>query len=304
MSGTFRSGYIAIAGRPNAGKSTLLNNLMAHDLSVVTPKPQTTRQRILGICKLDPMEELPAGAQLLFIDTPGLHKASRALNRFLVDEALQGIEDADLVFYVLDGTKGVTSDDRFAFERLRRSGKPAFLLINKVDLIKQKDSLLPFLEEMSKEGLFLEIVPVSATKDRKLDKLKRLAALRLPEGEPFFPDDQITDRDQRFIAAEIIRGELFRKLGKEVPYSTAVEIEEYEETKKLDRIRAIIFVERDSQKKIVIGDGGSMIKEVGTRSRHTIEKLTGKKVFLDLNVKVLKDWTSDTRALKRLGYHH
>ncbi len=299
----FRSGYIAIAGRPNAGKSTLLNNLLDHPVSVVTAKPQTTRQRILGICQLKKTKDLPEGAQLLFIDTPGLHKSKRPLNRFLLDEALQGIEDADIVLYVLDGQKGITPDDRFAFERLKKLDKPRLLAINKVDLIRPKESLLPFIQEMDSLGLFDEIIPLSARKDKGLDNLKLIIARRLPQGTPFYPEDQITDRDQRFIASEVIRAELFRRLGKELPYSVAVEIENYQESKRLHRIQAVIFVERDSQKKIVVGQGGQMIKDVGTYSRKDLEKILGRKVFLELTVKTLQDWTSDAKQLKRLGYH-
>ncbi len=303
VSDALKVGYIAIAGRPNAGKSTLLNNILESPLSVVTAKPQTTRQRILGICQLKKSNEFPGGAQMMFIDTPGLHKPSRPLNRFLVDEAMHGIEDADVVVWVMDAQKGVTTEDKFAFERLKKLEKPKLLVINKVDLVKPKDALLPFMQQMSELGLFDEIIPLSARKEKSLAKFKEVVARRLPEGVAFYPEDQITDRDQRFIASEIIRGELFRRLGKELPYSVAVEIEEYHESKKLNRIRALIFVERESQKKIVIGDGGSMIKDVGTYSRMDIEKFTGKKVFLDLQVKTLKDWTSDPKALKRLGYH-
>ncbi|MCW5830220.1 MAG: GTPase Era [Deltaproteobacteria bacterium] len=299
----FHSGYVAIAGRPNAGKSTLLNRLLEQPLSLVTAKPQTTRQRILGICNVEPSEELPGGAQILFIDTPGLHKPTQPLNRFLVREALSGIEDSDLILYLLDGPRGVTEDDRFAFGELKKRKQPKYLVINKVDLIKPKDRLLPFIEELSALGLFDEIIPISARKDAGFTRLKTLVARQMPPGEPYYPADQVTDRDTRFVTSESIRGALFRRLGKELPYSVAVEVTDYHESRKLDRIRAVIYVERDSQKRIVIGEKGSMVKEVGTEARKYLEKLLGKKVFLELEVKVLKDWTSDPRALKRLGYH-
>jgi GTP-binding protein Era len=291
----FRCGYVAIVGRPNVGKSTLLNHIMGQKLSITSRKPQTTRHRILGIVTHD-------NTQAIYVDTPGIHGEERkAINRYMNRAATAALRDVDLVLFVVDGLKW-SPDDDLVMEKVRASGLPAMLVINKVDAVEDKEALLPRIEELIRLHGFVEVVPVSALKGHNLDRLQELVAARLPVSPPFFPEDQITDRSSRFLAAEIVREKIMRQLGEEVPYELTVEIEEFKEEGRLKRIGALILVERDGQKAIVIGDGGQRLKQIGTEARQDMERLFGGKVMLSLWVKVKSGWSDDERALKSLGY--
>lgn len=291
----FRCGYVAIVGRPNVGKSTLLNHILGQKLSITSRKPQTTRHRILGIVTRD-------NTQTVYVDTPGIHGEERkAINRYMNRAATSALRDVDLVLFVVDGLKW-SPDDDLVMEKVKASGLPAMLIINKVDTVEDKEALLPRIEELIRQHGFVEVVPVSALKGHNLDRLQELVAARLPVSPPFFPEDQITDRSSRFLAAEIVREKIMRQLGEEVPYELTVEIEEFKEEGRLKRISALILVERDGQKAIVIGDGGQRLKQIGTEARQDMEKLFGGKVMLSLWVKVKSGWSDDERALKSLGY--
>ncbi len=291
----YRSGFVAIAGRPNVGKSTLLNHLIGQKLSITSRKPQTTRHRVLGIDSLD-------GGQIVYVDTPGLHrKAGKAMNRYLNRAATSGIEGVDLVLLVVEALHW-GEDDAFALQRVRESGRPCILVINKVDRVADKARLLPFLQEMTEQIAPVVSVPVSAKNNDNLDALRDEILQRLPEGAPLFPEDQLTDRSERFLAAEIVREKLTRGLGDELPYAVTVEIEGFREERGVAHIDALIWVERDNQKAIVIGKGGARLKQVGSQARQDMEALFGRKVFLQLWVKVKEGWADDERALLSLGY--
>ena len=288
----FRSGFIAIVGRPNVGKSTLLNTLLGEKISIISPKPQTTRNRIRGILTLP-------DAQLVFIDTPGIHKPVHRMNELMVNAALATLQEVDVVLFLVEATDRPGAGDRFIMEALRGVRTPVFLLINKVDLV-EKERLLPLIQEYHGEGAFAEIIPVSALKD-DLGGLVRTIQDRLPEGPKYFPDDQISDQPERFIVSEIIREKVFELTKEEVPYSTAVVIESMKEEPDLTRVHAVIYVDRDSQKGIVIGKGGALLKKIGTLARLDAENLLGVKVFLQLWVKVKKGWREDDRMLRDIG---
>ncbi|MEW6777343.1 MAG: GTPase Era [Bdellovibrionota bacterium] len=294
MKNPFRSGYVAILGRPNAGKSTLLNALLGEKLVIVTPKPQTTRQRIRGILTTK-------SSQIVFIDTPGYHEGGNLLNEALLSEALAALSDAEVVLYLLDATRKIAKEDRELLGKIAGRGLPAIAVISKVDLVG-KPQILPLLEELSKILPWVALIPVSATKNDGLAVLLSEIEKLLPEGPALFPEDQISDSNERFRAAEIIREKLFQKLRQELPYSIAVEILSFEEKPAINRISARILVDRDSQKAIVIGKGGENLKAAGTAARQELEELWGKKVFLELTVECEKDWTKDPQALRRLGY--
>lgn len=293
-SADFRSGFVAILGRPNAGKSTLLNVFVGEKVAIVTPKPQTTRRRIRAIRTTDDY-------QMIFVDTPGLMEPRDLLNKALVNETLDAIADADVLLYVLDGTKGLTEADRFAIARAAERPIPLICAINKVDKI-QKETLLPLIERVEDLAEWREIIPVSATTGDGVAELTGELAEELPEGPMLYPREQLSDLNERFRAGEIIREKLFMALGEELPYSVAVEVVSFEELDHLNRISAKIHVERDSQKGIVIGRGGSMLKQVGRLARQELELLWQKKVFLELRVDVVKSWTKDLNALRRFGY--
>lgn len=291
----FRCGYVAIVGRPNVGKSTLLNHILGQKLSITSRKPQTTRHRILGIVTQD-------NTQTVYVDTPGIHGEERkAINRYMNRTATAALRDVDLVLFVVDGLKW-TPDDELVMQKISAAGVPTMLVINKVDTVEDKDALLPRIEELIKLHGFVEVVPVSALKGHNVSRLQELVAARLPFSPPFFPEDQITDRSPRFLAAEIVREKIMRQLGDEVPYELTVEIEEFKEEGKLRRISALILVEREGQKAIVIGDGGQRLKRIGMEARQDMEKLFDSKVMLSLWVKVKGGWSDDERALKSLGY--
>jgi GTPase len=291
----FRCGYVAIVGRPNVGKSTLLNHILGQKLSITSRKPQTTRHRILGIVTR-------GKTQTVYVDTPGIHGEERkAINRYMNRAASAALKDVDLVLFVVDGLKW-SPDDDLVMSKVKASALPVMLVINKVDEVTDKEALLPRITELTQQHGFVEVVPVSALRGHNVDRLQELVAARLPLSPPFFPEDQITDRSSRFLAAEIVREKVMRQLGDEVPYEITVEIEEFKQEGKLKRISALILVERDGQKAIVIGDGGQRLKRIGMDARIDMEKMFGGKVMLSLWVKVKGGWSDDERALKSLGY--
>lgn len=292
---SFRSGFVSIIGRPNAGKSTLLNSILGEKVSIVSSKPQTTRNVIRGIKNF-------TECQIVFLDTPGIHKGRGLLNEFMVREALQSIRDVDAVIYLVEAGR-ISGDDRFIIEGLRKLDCPVILGINKIDTIDKREAL-PLIDTFSKLFPFKEIVPISALKGDGVDILLKIVSGLLPEGPKYFPDDILTDQPERFVVAEIVREKVFRFTHEEVPYSTAVAVERFEEKKggSLVSISATITVERDSQKAIVIGKKGEMLKKIGTAAREDIEKLLGARVFLELFVRVQEEWTKKPGALKEFGY--
>ena len=292
---TFKSGYVAIVGKPNVGKSTLINDFLGCKLSIVTPKPQTTRKKIMGVLT---KEEY----QIVFYDTPGVMEPRYELQKYMVKEAFDAIEDADVVLMMAEPFEPPTEWDKEILKKLSQVNTPVILAINKIDLI-EKDSLIPILSAYDQQFKFAEIVPISALKGTNLDLMLNLVVKYLPEGEPFFPEDYMTDYNERFLASEIIREKVFEFYGEEIPYSTTVEIEEFKEREAgKDFIKAIIYVERDSQKGIIIGENGKAIKRVGVIAREEIEKQIGRKVFLELWVKVMEKWRKDKKKMYKLGY--
>jgi len=290
-----KSGYVALIGRPNVGKSTLLNRMLGQKISIVSSKPQTTRHRILGIKTTDQ-------AQILYVDTPGIHRAaSRALNRYLNKAATAALTGVDVVVWLIDG-KGIRGDDRLVLEKLKRLNVPVILAINKVDRVKDKKQLLPLIAEASAQYPFSEVVPVSALKGTHLEVLEQAIVRHLPEGPCIYPEDQLTDKPERFFAAEIIREKLLNLLGEEVPHRLTVEIEQFKEEGNLVHLYAIIWVEREGQKRIVIGSKGVLLKKVGQQARMELEDLLGRRVYLNLWVKIKKGWSDDERLLQQLGY--
>jgi len=291
-----RSGYVALIGRPNVGKSTLLNALVGQKVSIVSPKPQTTRHRIVGILN-------GPGFQAAFLDTPGLHAGSRRrLNQAMNRAAMSSLADADLLLLVVDALRW-TDEDAMVLERVRESGKPAVLVVNKADQVKPRERLLPTLERLSAMLDFEAVIPVSALKRHNLDRLVAVLPSLLPEGEPFYPPEQVTDRSERFLAAEIVREKLTRVLREELPYGLTVEIERWqEEDDGRLAIGAIIWVEREGQRRIVIGEGGQGLKEVGRAARLDINRMLGRRIHLELWVKVREHWADSEAALRQFGY--
>lgn len=290
-----KSGYVAIIGRPNVGKSTLLNHLLGEKVSITSPKPQTTRWQILGIRTLE-------DTQIIYIDTPGIHREEkRAMNRYMNRIANSVIVDADVVVFMVDATSWRSEDD-LVLDKLKSSEKPVILAINKIDLIKDKAELLPLIEKLKDKMQFASIVPISALDDENTTELETEIAKLLPEGEQLFPEDQLTDKTLRFQVAEIIREKLIQLTEEELPYATSLEIEQFKEGEKLTEISAVIWVEREGQKAIVIGKKGAKLKKIGIQARREIENLLGVKVMLRLWVKVKENWSDDDRALKGLGY--
>lgn len=295
MPGDYRCGYIALVGRPNVGKSTLLNRLIGQKISITSRRPQTTRHRIIGIKTL-------ANAQLVYVDTPGLHGYSgRAMNRHMNRTASMAIRDVDVVVFLVEGLRW-TPDDDLVLTELERLDCPVILAVNKVDLIADKEILLPGLQALSDRRDFTQIIPLSARRGDNVAELESCVESLLPVGAPFFPDDQVTDRSERFLVAERIREKLFRKLTKELPYGLSVEVEHFRRERYTLHIHALIWVERQSQKSIVIGKQGAVLREVGQQARIEIEKMLESKVNLKLWVKVKEGWADDERALKSLGY--
>lgn len=296
----FRSGFVSIIGRPNAGKSTLLNALVGEKIAIVSEKPQTTRTRIQGILNLKSGHGRPAG-QIVFVDTPGVHKPDSKLNRRMLQEIHAALESRDLILLIVDVMEKSSAGDQHVLELVKKSGGPVFLLLNKIDKL-EKDRLLPIIDRYSKLHEFREIIPISASKRDGLERLLDKVICVLPEGPRYFPEDQLTDQPERFIASEIIREKVLLKTGKEVPYATAVVIERYEEAEKLTRIAAAIYCERDGQKAILIGKGGQKLKAIGTAARLELESLLGKKVFLELFVKVQPGWRESAAFVDELDW--
>ena len=290
-----RCGYVAIVGRPNVGKSTLLNRLIGQRIAITSHKAQTTRHSILGIKTVEK-------GQIIYVDTPGIHdRSDHAMNRYLNRTAKAALFDVDVIIFVVEALRWTKEDDK-VLGFLQRQSAPVILAVNKIDNVKQKDQLLPYLREMGERYDFHQVVPVSARKGDQLETLEKLALEQLPEGINFFPEDQLSDRSERFFAAEMIREQLTRRFAKELPYALSVEIEQFEEQEGIYKIGAIIWVERPGQKAIIIGNKGEALKEVSTQARLSIEKFFDQKVFLRIWVKVKKSWSSDESALVRLGY--
>ncbi len=295
-----RSGFVSIVGRPNAGKSTLLNALVGEKLAIVTHKPQTTRNRICGIVNVKRAGRRPAG-QIIFVDTPGIHKPADALNKRMMQEVYDAVEGCDLLLLIADAAQKFGAGDQFALDLVKRSKLKSFLLLNKIDLI-DKGKLLPVIEHYSALHSFAEVFPISATKKDGLEVLLNKVVASLPEGPQYFPPDQVTDQPERFVAAELIREQVLVLTQQEVPYASSVIIEQFEESERLVKIAAVIYVERDGQKAIVIGKQGAMLKEIGTRARHSIERLLGKKVFLELFIKVRSRWRESRQFVDELDW--
>ncbi len=292
----FSSGFIAIVGAPNVGKSTLLNQMLGEKISITSKKPQTTRNRILGVVHRQ-------YSQLIFIDTPGIHKATHPLNVRIVDAALSAIGDVDIILVIVDVANPDPESEAFLVEKLRKRKRPVVLVLNKIDLIK-KPMLLILIDKWANEYPFEAIVPASAILGDQIEELLETMEDLLPKGPLYYPEETLTDLPERFIAAEMIREKVFRLTGHEIPYSTAVSVDSFSEEKKgaLVKIHATIHVERASQKGIIIGKNGSKLKMIGTEARKEIERMVGTKVFLKLFVRVHKNWSKDTKALRRFGY--
>lgn len=295
-----KSGFVTILGRPNAGKSTLLNALVGEKLAIVTHKPQTTRNRVQGIVNV-PGKKGGVRAQIILIDTPGVHRPDTRLDKRMMQEVREALEGCDLVLLITDAAEKFGSGERFVVDLVKQSETPAFLLLNKVDKV-HKDKLLPLIEQWSKLHAFAEIIPISALKRDGLDRLLDKVVDVLPEGQPYFPPDQITDQPLRFMAAEIIREQVLLDTKEEVPYATSVLIERFEEEERITRIAAAIYCEREGQKGILIGKGGAMLKKIGTDARKELERLVGKKVFLELFVKVRPGWRDSREFIEGLDW--
>jgi GTP-binding protein Era len=297
----FRSGFVCILGRPNAGKSTLLNALVGEKLAIISPKPQTTRNRIQGVVHI-PKRKGRDGGQIVLIDTPGVHKPDSSLGRKMMVEVREALEGSDLVLVIMDVTHKLDPRDEFALDLVRRSKGKAFLILNKVDLIGEKPKLLPIIEEYRKLYDFAEVFPISALKRKGLDVLLDRILSVLPAGPAYFPEDQITDQPARFMAAEIIREQVLLNTSEEIPYATTVIVESFEEGKRLTRISATIYCERDGQKGILVGKGGRMLKKIGTSARIQIERMLGTKVFLELYVKAEPGWRDSRSFVSELDW--
>ena len=288
-------GYVAIIGRPNVGKSTLMNYIIGEKVSITARKPQTTRHRISGI-------RTSGDYQSIYVDTPGLHRgAKKALNKQLNKTASQVLADVDVICFMVEAGKW-EDDDQWILNRLKDAKSPVILVINKIDKMKNKNELFPYIDELNKKFEFTDIISISAATGKRVGEFEKIINKYLPEGPHLYGDEQITDRSERFWVSEIIREKLIRNLGQEVPHALAVEIEQYKWDEKLLRISAIIWVERDGQKKIVVGKKGEVLKKVGTQARKDMEAYFESKVFLQLWVKIKKSWSDDERAIQSLGY--
>ncbi|PTX64872.1 GTP-binding protein Era [Melghirimyces profundicolus] len=291
----FKSGFVALIGRPNVGKSTLLNHVLGQKVAIMSDKPQTTRNKIRGVYTTDT-------AQVIFLDTPGIHKPKSRLGDWMVKSAREAFEEVDLVLFLVDAKEGMGAGDRFIMEQLREVRTPVFLVVNKIDQV-HPDSLLPLIDRYRKEFDFKEVVPISALKGNNTSTLLELILKELPEGPPYYPSEYVTDHPERFIVGELIREKVLHLTREEIPHSVAVMVEEMEREDG-DRVyvRATIYTERPSQKGILIGKQGSMLKEVGKRAREEIGRLLGSRVYLDLWVKVKKDWRNEEFMLRQFGY--
>lgn len=297
----FHSGFVCILGRPNAGKSTLLNALVGEKLAIISPKPQTTRNRIQGVVHI-PKRKGKEGGQIVLVDTPGVHKPDSSLGRKMMVEVREALEGCDLVMVLIDVTHKLDARDQFALDLVKQSKARAFLILNKVDLIREKSRLLPLIEEYRKLYDFAEVVPISALKRKGLDDLLKTILAALPAGPAYFPDDEITDQPARFMAAEIIREQVLLNTGEEIPYATTVIVDSFEEGDRLTRIAATIYCERGGQKGILIGKGGQMLKKIGTSARIQIERMLGAKVFLELYVKAEPGWRDSRQFVEDLDW--
>jgi len=292
---SYRAGYAALVGRPNVGKSTLLNRLIGQKLAITSHKPQTTRHSILGIHSLD-------GGQIVYVDTPGIHqRGSKALNRYLNRTAQTMLADVDVLLFVVQAGQW-TDEDAAVLRAIERSGTPVIAVVNKVDTVTPREALLPFLADLGGRHAFQAVVPVSARQGSNCDALEQELLALLPEGEAIFPDDQLSDRPGRFFAAELIREQLVRRYHKELPYATSVEIEQFEEKPNVYVIHAVIWVERESQRGILIGHRGEALKAAATAARKSLEQFFDIKVHLKLWIKVKSSWSTDEASLNQLGY--
>jgi len=288
-------GYIALVGRPNVGKSTLLNRILQQKLSITSKKPQTTRHSILGICT-------QGEYQFVYVDTPGIHQGNKkAMNRMMNKTAIRVLRDVDVIAFIVDGTHW-EDEDEFVLDLIKQSKVPCVLVVNKVDKITDKAQLLPWMQQMSQRHEFVAIIPLSAKTGVQVDELEEKLIAYLPEGPHLFPDDQFTDRSTKFLCAELLREKIFRFCGQELPYAVTVDIESYKDEGNLVRIHALILVEKDNHKRMVIGDKGQKLKEMASSARIDMEKMLGKKVFLQCWCKVKTGWADDERILKQLGY--
>jgi len=290
-----RSGFVSILGRPNAGKSTLLNTFVGQKVSIVADKPQTTRTAIQGVMTTPE-------AQVIFVDTPGIHKSNSSINKRMMDAVRNSIDERDLILFLVDATKPFTEEDDKAIGVLRHGNAPVILVFNKIDRLKAKQDLLPLMEEYPKHYDFAEYLPISAETEEGVEKLRQRIVSRLPEGPEYFPPDHITDQPARFLAAELVREKILLATRQEVPHATTVVIEKWEETPTIVKIYASIVVERDGQKGIIIGQKGAMLKQIGTLAREDMESLFGIRIYLDLHVKVESDWREKASYLNALDW--
>jgi len=291
----FRSGYVSILGGPNAGESTLLNALVGAKVAIVSEKPQTTRASLQGVVNT-------AGAQIIFLDTPGIHESNTLLNRRMMETVRDALTDRDVLLYLADATTGFTEKDAQALDVLRKVSTPVLLLLTKIDRIQDKRRLLPLIEQYKAAREFDEYIPVSSITREGLDRVREEIVKRLPEGPAYFPPDYLTDQPERFLAAELIREQVLRETRQEVPHAIAVLVDEWAETPKLTRIAATIYVERTGQKAIVIGAKGATLKKIGTLARHEMERIFSRKIFLELFVKVQKDWRESPEFLRAIDW--
>ena len=311
---SFHSGFVCILGRPNAGKSTLLNALVGEKLAIISPKPQTTRNRILGIINVPKQtkqndslsgkrtQKGREAGQIVLIDTPGVHRSGSSLGRKMMSEVREALEGCELILLIVDAKKKWDATDTYVLDLVRKSGTPVFLLLNKIDLLADKRNLLPVITQFQALHNFQEIIPISALKKKGLDELLECVVKALPNGPRYFPEDQITDQPVRFMAAELIREHVLMQTHEEVPHAVSVLVEQFEEGPKLVRIAAAIYCERDGQKAILLGKGGQMLKKIGTAARLDIEKMVGKKVFLELFVKVQPGWRDSRQFVEELDW--
>ena len=297
----FRSGFVCILGRPNAGKSTLLNALVGEKLAIISPKPQTTRNRIQGVVHV-PKRKGKDGGQIVLIDTPGVHKPDSSLGRKMMVEVREALEGCDLVLVIIDVSHKLDPRDQFALDLVKQSKAKAFLILNKIDLIREKSKLLPLIEEYRKLYDFAEVIPISALKRKGLEDLLQTILSVLPAGPAYFPEDEVTDQPARFMAAEIIREQVLQNTSEELPYATTVIVDSFEEGKRLTRIAATIYCERQSQKGILVGKGGQMLKKIGTGARLQIERMVGTRVFLELHVKAEPGWRESRSFVEELDW--
>ena len=295
MNKKFQSGFVSIIGRPNAGKSTLLNALVGQKVAIVADKPQTTRTSIQGVVTTPE-------AQIVFLDTPGIHRADSPLNKRLMDQVRNSLEERDLLLFVADAARAFGEEDKRAIDVARRTETPVLLVLNKIDLVKEKAKLLPVIEQYKQVFEFADYVPVSASKGKGLDELRKAIIERLPEGPAYFPEDYVTDQPERFLAAELVREKVLLATRQEVPHSVTVTVDKWEENPRLTRIYATIRVERDGQKAIVIGSKGAMLKRIGTLAREEMEKIFGVKIYLDLHVRVQPGWREKASFLNALDW--